>query len=104
MASPSKVTEPAAGGSTPAMARSAEVLPAPFDPIMPMNSPRPDLKVDAAHRLDAAIRNLEAFNLEQGLRHTLRLTAPQPRLSLAAAGAKIGLDHLRVALHLRSRT
>ena len=65
IASPSKVIEPPAGATTPAMARSAEVLPAPFEPMMPTNSPRAHFEIDAAHRFDAAIGDLEAFDLEQ---------------------------------------
>ena len=67
VAVPSKVIEPPAGATTPAMARSAEVLPAPFDPMMPTNSPAPHFEIDAAHRFDAAISDLEAVDPEQRL-------------------------------------
>ena len=107
IASPPNVIEPADGAFTPAMARKVEVLPAPFEPMMPTNSPGPDFKIDLPHRFDPAVGHFEVFDLEQRFGHSAAprssITASSDAPRDAAAGAEIGLDHGGIVLNLGGR-
>src|SRR5262245_13695631 len=105
VAAPSKVIEPPAGATTPAIARSAEVLPAPFEPMMPTNSPARTSRSTprtASMRPYATLRpsTLSSASLIAARSASLRRHR-LPGCKLGAAGAEIGLDHLRIVLHLR---
>ena len=62
---PSNVTEPRQVGSSPEIARSSVVLPAPFAPSTEMNCALVDLERDAVEDLQPAVAADQAVNLQQ---------------------------------------
>ena len=64
MSRPAKRTVPAITGSSPDIARSSVVLPAPFGPSSATTSPAAIVDVDAVQHADLAVAGSQALHLQ----------------------------------------
>ncbi len=71
---PSTMTVPESGRRSPSMVSSVVVLPAPFGPRMPTNSPSADLEADAVDGSEVAVGHGEVDDLDRPPGHWLDVT------------------------------
>jgi hypothetical protein len=69
MSSPSKITRPAVGATSPEMSLKKVLLPAPLGPMIERSSPAATGEVDGAHGHQAPETPRELLGTQEGVRH-----------------------------------